>query len=157
MGLRNSLGGNCKTTLICCCSPHVYNRDETISSLLFAQRAKTIQNRATVNEKLSNEELQARIRKLEALLETLRRQGGGGYSGLKVVPVHLDSERVNTLEAQLAEANKTIELKNAEIEEAQKLAVELETHVDELRTQKRKLTRELNKLLMAEAEPPAPP
>ena len=40
--LKESLGGNYKTSLIVTCSPHSYNLDEVISSLLFAKRVKTI-------------------------------------------------------------------------------------------------------------------
>lgn len=36
--LRESLGGNCKTTLIITCSPHKFNIEETISTLKFGQR-----------------------------------------------------------------------------------------------------------------------
>ncbi|KAE8299097.1 Kinesin heavy chain isoform 5C Kinesin heavy chain neuron-specific 2 [Larimichthys crocea] len=50
--LQDSLGGNCRTTIIICCSPSVYNEAETKSTLMFGQRAKTIKN--TVS-KLENE------------------------------------------------------------------------------------------------------
>merc|ERR1712087_318630 len=33
--LKDSLGGNTKTTLLCTCSPRLFNRDETISTLRF--------------------------------------------------------------------------------------------------------------------------
>lgn len=36
--VQESLGGNAKTTLLVACSPHVYNVDETISTLDFATR-----------------------------------------------------------------------------------------------------------------------
>jgi len=44
--LRDSLGGNSKTTMIIGCSMHVFNRDETIGTLRFGQRAKMIENKA---------------------------------------------------------------------------------------------------------------
>ena len=31
--LRESLGGNTKSNLIVCCSPHVFNLDETVGTL----------------------------------------------------------------------------------------------------------------------------
>ena len=40
--LRESLGGNCKTTLLIACSPHIFNLEETISTLQFGKRAKAI-------------------------------------------------------------------------------------------------------------------
>ncbi len=42
--LRESLGGNAKTTLIINISPSSYNENETISTLRFGARAKTIRN-----------------------------------------------------------------------------------------------------------------
>jgi kinesin family protein 5 len=42
--LKNSLGGNAKTILLVTCSPHIFNGEETMSSLRFAQRAKMIKN-----------------------------------------------------------------------------------------------------------------
>lgn len=38
--LRETLGGNSKTTLIVTCSPAIYNISETISTLKFGVRAK---------------------------------------------------------------------------------------------------------------------
>ena len=43
--LQEALGGNSKTSLIVACSPHLDNIEETISTLKFAQRAKTIKNK----------------------------------------------------------------------------------------------------------------
>ena len=59
--LKESLGGNYKTSLIVTCSPHSYNLDEVISSLLFAKRVKTIKNIVKVNIKYSYEELQKMV------------------------------------------------------------------------------------------------
>ena len=36
--LQDSLGGNCRTTIVICCSPSVYNEAETKSTLMFGQR-----------------------------------------------------------------------------------------------------------------------
>ena len=47
--LQDSLGGNSFTVMICNVSPASMNADETISSLRFAERAKMIENKATVN------------------------------------------------------------------------------------------------------------
>lgn len=53
--LRDSLGGNCKTTLIVCISPALESHAETLSTLLFANRAKNIRNTAVINEDTQHE------------------------------------------------------------------------------------------------------
>jgi len=55
--LQDSLGGNSKTTLILACSPCVYNDKETLSTLRFGQRAKSIKNKPIINEEKSVKEL----------------------------------------------------------------------------------------------------
>ena len=42
--LQNALGGNCKTALVICASPHMLNRYETIRSLKFGLRCQQIEN-----------------------------------------------------------------------------------------------------------------
>ena len=48
--LQTSLGGNAKTCILCACSPAAYNREETRSTLQFASRAASIENKAKINE-----------------------------------------------------------------------------------------------------------
>lgn len=49
--LSTSLGGNAKTAIMCAFSPASRNRGETISTMQFASRAKTIVNQAKQNKK----------------------------------------------------------------------------------------------------------
>ena len=63
--LRESLGGNCKTTLLIACSPHIFNLEETVSTLQFGKRAKTIKNSVKMNAQRSVAELLAIIDKLK--------------------------------------------------------------------------------------------
>ncbi|KAI8980532.1 kinesin heavy chain [Pilobolus umbonatus] len=64
--LQESLGGNSRTTLIINCSPSSYNEAETLSTLRFGIRAKTIKNKAKVNADLSPAELKALLKKVKS-------------------------------------------------------------------------------------------
>jgi kinesin family member 5 len=64
--LQESLGGNSRTTLIINCSPASYNEAETLSTLRFGIRAKSIKNSARVNAELSPQELKALLSKAQA-------------------------------------------------------------------------------------------
>ena len=70
--LQESLGGNARTTLIINCSPSSYNEEETLSTLRFGNRAKTIINRATANVERSAAELKALLAKAEAEIARLK-------------------------------------------------------------------------------------
>eukprot|EP01006_Ploeotia_vitrea_P034415 TRINITY_DN65751_c1_g2_i1.p1 TRINITY_DN65751_c1_g2~~TRINITY_DN65751_c1_g2_i1.p1 ORF type:complete len:957 (-),score=493.92 TRINITY_DN65751_c1_g2_i1:499-3369(-) len=72
--LKDSLGGNTKTSLLVTCSPHAINLDETISALKFAQRAKHIKNRVRVNRQLSVFELKDLVGRLRQQLADSRAQ-----------------------------------------------------------------------------------
>ncbi|KPA79716.1 putative kinesin [Leptomonas pyrrhocoris] len=69
--LRDSLGGNCKTTLIACISPALESYAESLSTLMFANRAKNIQTHAVVNEGVNQATL---LRTYEQELRRLRQQ-----------------------------------------------------------------------------------
>ena len=64
--LKDSLGGNSKTSIIATVSPFDVNYQETLSTLNFAQRAKLIKNRAVINEDIkgSLSSLQLEIQRL---------------------------------------------------------------------------------------------
>ncbi|KAI8375530.1 kinesin heavy chain [Blakeslea trispora] len=64
--LQESLGGNSRTTLIINCSPSSFNEAETLSTLRFGMRAKTIKNKAKVNADLSPAELKALLKKVKS-------------------------------------------------------------------------------------------
>ncbi|KAJ4381784.1 Kinesin heavy chain [Didymella sp. IMI 355093] len=68
--LQESLGGNSRTTLIINCSPSSYNDVETLSTLRFGMRAKTIKNKAKVNAELSPAELKAMLKKAQSQITT---------------------------------------------------------------------------------------
>eukprot|EP00794_Sanderia_malayensis_P019956 gene19956-21910_t len=84
--LKDSLGGNAKTIMIAAISPADVNYSETLSTLRYANRAKNIMNKPTVNEdpnvKLIRE-LRGEIEKLRVMLSATN-QGNSGDVAMNV-------------------------------------------------------------------------
>ncbi|XP_042224121.1 kinesin-like protein KIF11-A [Homarus americanus] len=68
--LQDALGGRTKTSVIATVSPASINLEETLSTLDYAHRAKNIQNKPEVNQKLNKKEL---IGEYSEEIERLRR------------------------------------------------------------------------------------
>ncbi len=67
--MSESLGGNSKTCLVITCSPAPYNTDETLSTLRFGSRARSIKNNAKVNREYTIPELKKLLEKAEQQTE----------------------------------------------------------------------------------------
>ncbi|CAE7652453.1 KIF6 [Symbiodinium pilosum] len=67
--LRDSLGGNCRTTMVGCIAAEASNIPESISTCRFAQRVAQITNNARVNEELDPNLLISRLKKEVAELK----------------------------------------------------------------------------------------
>lgn len=67
--LEDSLGGNCKTTMMAMISPALESFVESLSTLKFANRAKNIKNEARINEDLDQKAL---LRKYEREIKKLK-------------------------------------------------------------------------------------
>ncbi|KAJ3042344.1 hypothetical protein HDV00_007478 [Rhizophlyctis rosea] len=74
--LQESLGGNSRTTLIINASPSSFNEAETLSTLRFGMRAKSIKNKAKINAELSPAELKALLKKSKTDLTNLQNYCG---------------------------------------------------------------------------------
>ena len=69
--LKDSLGGNSKTAMVACIAPSDY--DETLSTLRYADQAKRIRTRATVNQDaVSAAERDAKILSMQETIRTLQ-------------------------------------------------------------------------------------
>jgi hypothetical protein len=75
--LKDSLGGNAKTTIIANISQSVIQLQETLSTLKFVQRAKMIKNKAVINENVNDtvKILQFEIKKLKEELNSVYNSG----------------------------------------------------------------------------------
>ncbi|XP_075697117.1 kinesin-like protein KIF11 [Rhinoderma darwinii] len=93
--LQDSLGGRTKTSIIATVSPASINLEETVSTLEYANRAKSIMNKPEVNQKLTKraliKEYTEEIERLKRELATAREKNG----------VYLSSENFEQLQGKL--------------------------------------------------------
>ena len=76
--LQDSLGGNTKTVMIAALSPADYNYDETLSTLRYADRAKSIKNKPKINEDPKDallKQYENEIQELKAMLMQMQTSG----------------------------------------------------------------------------------
>ncbi|CAI2385454.1 unnamed protein product [Moneuplotes crassus] len=72
--LKNSLGGNSMTSVICTVSPNLPHLPLTVSTLEFAKRAKNIKVKARANEVIDDHDIvQNRVKAMEAMIAKLER------------------------------------------------------------------------------------
>ncbi|BGP25185.1 hypothetical protein JCM10295v2_004105 [Rhodotorula toruloides] len=109
--LQESLGGNSRTTLIINCSPSPYNETETLSTLRFGMRAKSIKNKARVNAELSPAELKALLKKAQRDYSN-----AGAYIGLLEQEVNVWREGGKVEREQWASMEKALGLGEGELE-----------------------------------------
>merc|ERR1712087_210228 len=102
MGLRDSLGGNSLTMIVCTASPHAYNREECVSTLRFAEMAKKIENDAVVNRLVSRSDMESQINNLRDQLQYIRKQKANTRS-------RFTSTDFRVLQSQLTDASQKAE------------------------------------------------
>ncbi|KAL5007225.1 hypothetical protein ScPMuIL_016031 [Solemya velum] len=72
--LKDSLGGNANTLMICCISPSLSSFDESLNALKYANRARNIKNKPIVNRDVQSIRFQEMQSEIKALREELARQ-----------------------------------------------------------------------------------
>ena len=70
--LKDSLGGNSKTVIICTLNPNQMAIRETLSTLKFAERAKKIKNKARVNEQANESFFKKKYEELVKEIELMK-------------------------------------------------------------------------------------
>ncbi|KAG8936615.1 kinesin motor protein cin8 [Tulasnella sp. 418] len=102
--LQDSLGGRTKTCLIATVSPARSNMEETLSTLDYAIRAKTIQNRPEINQRMTRnaliKEYVADIERLKSDLLAAREKNGIWFSNESWQEMSNEHEQMKTLHAE---------------------------------------------------------
>ncbi|RXN23112.1 kinesin KIF17 [Labeo rohita] len=145
--LQDSLGGNTRTLMVACLSPADNNYEESISTLRYANRAKSIQNRPRINEDPKDallREYQEEIKKLRALISG--QLGSANLSSLLAgqkpgdSPAVLSRPQSNTSESEAEkdkikeEYEKKLSRLQAEYNAEQESKVKLQEDIAALRT-----------------------
>lgn len=137
--LQDSLGGNSFTLMIACVSPADYNAEETNNTLVYANRAKQIKNKPTVNMDPSKQELKNLKAEVERLRLALLNKNPGLVlnNGLEAQIDPLELTRVNQRNNELSKQmhNMLIDLTNVEMRAilAEDVCSEVAQKVDEFK------------------------
>ena len=120
--LQDSLGGRTKTCLIATISPAKINYDETLSTLEYANKAKSIQNKPQIGSTLSKDvllrELSLELSKTKADLTSTRLKDG----------IYMDNDNYEELMSDIQEYK-------TELEEYKRSQDTLKKHIDQLKSQ----------------------
>lgn len=79
--LQDSLGGNTKTVMMAALSPADFNYEETLSTLRYADRAKSIKNKPKINQDPKDallKQYETEIQELKSMLQALQQSGATG-------------------------------------------------------------------------------
>jgi cell division protein FtsB len=95
--LQDSLGGNSQTLMLACASPAEINVTETLKTLKYANRARNIRNRVTINQELGETE------RLKAVVTRLKEELRSTDDFLRAVNDEMDS-----LKSEVTVLNRTI-------------------------------------------------
>ncbi|XP_024609634.1 kinesin-like protein KIF27 isoform X4 [Neophocaena asiaeorientalis asiaeorientalis] len=102
--LKDSLGGSAKTVMITCVSPSSLDFDESLNSLKYANRARNIRNKPTLNFSPESDRMDEMEFEIKLLREALQSQQAGSNQTSQIhregTP---DKNRIHSLEEQVAQ------------------------------------------------------
>jgi hypothetical protein len=104
--LMDSLGGNAKTYMLVCVSPHVDNAEESLQTLKYGARARQIINTVHVNENASSRlmlDLEGELERMKADLE--KNQAEGAHEAIETLKVQIKEHEasIGKMEAEMQE------------------------------------------------------
>ncbi|CDH60804.1 kinesin family member 21 [Lichtheimia corymbifera JMRC:FSU:9682] len=99
--LQDSLGGNSQTLMLACVSPAEANYTETLNTLKYANRARNIRNRVTVNQEAAADA--SMTERLKAQIVRLKEELRGNDDFL-----HAVNDEMDNLKAEVEDLNRTI-------------------------------------------------
>lgn len=122
--LQDSLGGNSKTIMIANIGPANCNYEETIITLRYAYRAKSIKNQPIKNENIKDTKLLALQEEIERLKKLIEMKSKGDSCESEVVLEESDTSDED--DSKKDESKKKLELGKMEVDELTKKLLTLE-------------------------------
>ncbi|XP_029776464.1 kinesin-like protein KIF27 isoform X2 [Suricata suricatta] len=102
--LKDSLGGSAKTVMITCVSPSSSDFDESLNSLKYANRARNIRNKPTLNFSPESDRMDEMEFEIKLLREALQSQQDSISQSSQIHPEGTsDKNRIRSLEEQVAQ------------------------------------------------------
>jgi hypothetical protein len=151
--LQTSLGGNSKTIMIAAISPADLNFKETISTLVYADRAKQIKNKAVVNEDPQEKLVRGMKEEIEQLRKMLAEQADTRRASVVHTPAPVvnatmsKEEQERTKQEWQANKDREMEEMRQEMEEKLKAVKESEQSWEErLREAEEKAAAQIKQL-----------
>lgn len=154
--LKDSLGGSAKTVMITCVSPSSLDFDESLNSLKYANRARNIRNKPTLNFSPESDRMDEMELEIKLLREALQSQQASSIS--QTSQIHREGtpekNKILSLEEQVAQLQGECLGYQKCIEEAFTFLVELKDAVRLNQKQQQKLqewfnmTQEVRKALL---------
>uniref|UniRef100_A0A8C9J1F4 Kinesin family member 27 n=1 Tax=Panthera tigris altaica TaxID=74533 RepID=A0A8C9J1F4_PANTA len=143
--LKDSLGGSAKTVMITCVSPSSSDFDESLNSLKYANRARNIRNKPTLNFSPESERMDEMEFEIKLLREALQSQQD---SISQTSQIHQegtpDKNRIRSLEEQVAQLQGECQSYQTCVEEAFTFLVDLKGAVRLNQKQQHKLQEWFN-------------